>query len=95
MIEVFKTNVKKRRHATMLLDCIHQAFAGYKANFDLLDCDKILRIKNVSGTVQTACIISLLQKLGFRAEVLTDETNSSLTNTLTSNEKISLHYPCR
>ena len=49
MVEVFKTNVKDPHHAAMLIDCIHKSFDGYNANFDLEDCDKILRVKSASG----------------------------------------------
>ena len=45
MVEVFKTNVMDRRQAQMLVDQIHQLFKNYHSNFDLEDCDKILRIE--------------------------------------------------
>jgi len=44
MIEVFKTNVKHADHAKILVDQIHTTFADYTANFDLEDCDRILRV---------------------------------------------------
>jgi hypothetical protein len=72
MIEVFKTNVENHDQAIMLLDRIHQAFADYKANFDLQDCDKILRVKS-SAHVQADCLINVLKDFGFHAEVLPDE----------------------
>jgi len=45
MVEVFKTNVKYQDHAKMLIDQIQKIFIDYKVNFDLEDCDKILRIE--------------------------------------------------
>lgn len=73
MIEVFKTNVTDRSHANRLIDLIHSNFKGYKANFDLQDCDHILRVKSLAGPVQSSLLIHLFQQEGFSAEVLTDD----------------------
>lgn len=70
MVEVFKTNVKDPGHADMLIAQIHKAFKDYKANFDLKDCDNILRIKCVTAPVQPVGVIELLKSLGFDAEIL-------------------------
>ena len=48
MVEVFKTNVHDVDQVNLLLNQIHNTFKGYKANFDLEDCDKILRIVSAS-----------------------------------------------
>jgi len=72
MVEVFKTNVNDRSQANKLVDLIHNIFAGYKANFDLQDCDKILRVKSSTGSVQSSRLITLLKEFGFNAEVLPD-----------------------
>jgi len=77
MVEVFRTNVKDRFHADQLLEQIHKSFPAYKANFDLEDCDKILRIKSESGMVQPMPVILLLSECGFHAETLPDELPSS------------------
>jgi hypothetical protein len=71
MIEVFKTNVTEQHHANMIVDRIHHAFTDHQANFDLEDCDKILRVKCTGGIISSPCLIALLQNLGFNAEVLT------------------------
>jgi hypothetical protein len=73
MIEVFKTNVERSFHAQMLVDEIHQIFNNYSANFDLEDCDRILRVQNKSGSVESSRLINLLKNFGFHAEVLADE----------------------
>lgn len=73
MVEVFKTNVIDPHHAAMLIDRIHKTFAGYNANFDLEDCDKILRVKSNSDFIQVHVLIDLLQNLGFTAEILPDD----------------------
>jgi hypothetical protein len=73
MVEVFKTNVTQSDHANGLLDLIHETFDGYTANFDLQDCDHILRVKSNKGPVESSAIIMLLKKSGFDADVLPDE----------------------
>jgi hypothetical protein len=72
MIEVFKTNVTQRRDAYRLIESIHRVFRGYKANFDLQDCDRILRIVAGSGHVDAGAVIRLLSRQGFEATVLED-----------------------
>ncbi|GAA3935617.1 hypothetical protein [Hymenobacter algoricola] len=72
MVEVFKTNVTAPGHAQRLLDRIHATFAEYRANFDLEDCDNILRVECASGFVLPSCLIRLLRDAGFHAEVLPD-----------------------
>ena len=72
MIEVFKTNVKEHSQAKVLLDQIHKIFDGHEANFDLEDCDKILRVKCILGFIQPSLFIRLLKDFGFHAEVLPD-----------------------
>jgi len=73
MVEVFKTSVQDQDVATRLIDLIHTAFIGYKANFDLQDCDNILRVKSLTGPVESAELIDLLKELGYNAEILQDE----------------------
>ncbi len=73
MIEVFKTNVDNSRFADILVEHIQRTFFGYEANFDLQDRDKILRVKNVSGFVNSYRLIKMLNTFGFYAEVLPDD----------------------
>jgi hypothetical protein len=73
MVEVFKTDVTNQDHANRLVDQIHHAYREYKANFDLEDCDRILRVKCMTSPVQASLLIDLLRDSGFRAEVLPDE----------------------
>lgn len=73
MVEVFKTNVTSREHASMFLSQMRSAYADYRANFDLEDCDRILRVECRSRTVNPVAVIRLLKKCGFEGEVLADE----------------------
>lgn len=80
MVEVFKTDVRNKNQAQMLLHQIHTIFRNYKANFDLEDCDNILRIQTKSGEVMQSAVVELLKDFGYTAEVLPDDIpyNSSL-----------------
>ena len=68
MIEVFKTNVEQPEHSEMLIDQIINEIPNSQINFDLEDCDKILRIE--AERISNETIISLLNQNGFHAEVL-------------------------
>ena len=72
MVEVFKTNVTKLEQAELLLLQIHENFKDYRANFDLEDCDSILRIECCLAEVCAETIITLLKNAGYCAEVLPD-----------------------
>ncbi len=71
MIEVFKTNVNSPDHARMLVTQILRNF-NYTANFDLQDCDRILRVQSDNGPVRAYRLIKIFRDLGFHAEVLQD-----------------------
>lgn len=73
MVEVFKTNVKDRLVACILIEAIHRQFNHYKANFDLHDRDRILRVESLDGQVQNELILHILMCHDIDAEVLPDE----------------------
>jgi len=74
MVEVFKTNVEDLYASESLIDLIHNSFDEYKANFDLMDCDNILRIQTKNGKpVEVQLLIKLLNEQGYEASVLPDE----------------------
>jgi len=54
MVEVFKTNIQEICEAKILSKLIEREFRNYEANFDLEDCDKILRVQNKNGFVNAA-----------------------------------------
>ena len=68
MIEVFKTDVGTQKQAGKILTQLSIKYPSAKINFDLDDCDKILRIE--SETKITQSIIKLLQDKGFYCEEL-------------------------
>jgi hypothetical protein len=73
IIEVFKTNVEEKEVADKIIEAIHQRFKDHKANFDLQDCDRILRVVSVNGSLQTTNVILLIRTLGYHAEILEDK----------------------
>ncbi|AWO02232.1 hypothetical protein DLD77_05100 [Chitinophaga alhagiae] len=73
MVEVFKTNVNSACYAHILIYRIRQRFTEYIVNFDLEDCDRILRVKSTTGTIHPLPLIAFLQQHGCTAEVLPDE----------------------
>lgn len=68
MIEVFKTNVKEKQDAGMLVNLLQDHFPGRRINFDLWDCDKILRVEG--NEILTGKIIELVEKNGFSCSIL-------------------------
>ena len=73
MVEIFKTDVCDPMDAVILIDAIRKAFPGHKVNFDLQDCDHILRIETCADTIQIDSVIQLIRQFGYIAEVLPDE----------------------
>lgn len=45
MVEVFKTNVEDAEQADIILRKLNIHFPAYRINFDLADCDRILRVE--------------------------------------------------
>ena len=68
MVEVFKTNINDQALANKIACDLHNHFPGGKINFDLDDCDKILRIEN--DNVHPIEVTKILKHKGFLCEVL-------------------------
>ena len=68
MAEVFKTDVQETAHAEKIVDLLYKHFPARKINFDLEDCDKILRID--SHVNHAAEIIQTLKSNGIWCEEL-------------------------
>ncbi|MCC9070311.1 hypothetical protein LNQ49_01675 [Flavobacterium sp. F-65] len=63
MIEIFKTNVQNESDTTIIIKSIQEYFHDHQINFDLEDCDKILRIE--ANQIESCKIIELLNILNF------------------------------
>ena len=68
MVEVFKTNVQKKTQSKMLLCILSEAFPLFKINFDLSDCDKVLRVEG--DNIEALRIMILVKENGFMCEIL-------------------------
>ena len=68
MVEVFKTNVQETLHADQLVAVLQKHFPAARINFDLHDCDKILRMEG--HDIVPSDITTLIQAHGFNCHVL-------------------------
>jgi len=68
MVEVFKTNVQKKTQSKMLLCILSEAFPSFKINFDLSDCDKVLRVEG--DNMEALRIMMLVKEYGFNCKAL-------------------------
>jgi hypothetical protein len=73
MIEVFKTNVIDFREAAEIMSQIHRSLSHCVANFDLDDCDHILRVQGIRGEADIFIITGLMRRCGYEATVLPDD----------------------
>lgn len=67
-VEVFKTNVQQADEAEMLIQKIGEHFPECKINFDLSDCDRILRVEG--ETVLPKKIVELLDSDNYQCIIL-------------------------
>lgn len=68
MVEVFKTNVSEPKFSADLIKQLLDNFPGSIVNFDMEDCDKILRIE--AETIIAEKVIEVLNVNGYYCEVL-------------------------
>ncbi len=68
MVEVFKTNVQLFEQAATLAEKLSSHFPSIKINFDLEDCDKVLRVEGT--TIFPNKIIEMLNSSGYHCQVL-------------------------
>jgi hypothetical protein len=68
MIEVFKTNVENAGDANNIVQMLLQHFPGSRINFDLQDCDKILRVEGKDFCIET--ILTFMNESGFHCSIL-------------------------
>lgn len=71
-IEVFATSVETAEHARTILRELTSAFPDHRFNFDLEDCDHILRAVCASGPPDVEAILGFMERRGVRCMVLQD-----------------------
>jgi hypothetical protein len=69
MVEVFKTNVQRTEQARKIIGQLKIHFPNSRINFDLDDCDKVLRIDS-KRLLSSAEVIRALNESGFFCEML-------------------------
>jgi hypothetical protein len=67
-VEVFKTNVEDLAGAAMLVGLLQKLITNSRVNFDLEDCDKILRIEGLD--ISTQLVIGILEDHGYLCRLL-------------------------
>ncbi|GAB3513450.1 hypothetical protein [Emticicia fontis] len=68
MVEVFKTNIQEKKQATLLFEILAKQFPLFKINFDLEDCDRILRVEG--DVISHDRIITIIHTNGYQCQVL-------------------------
>lgn len=68
MVEVFRTNVQKKSESKKLLFTLQEIFPALSINFDLSDCDKVLRIQG--DNINTLQIMAHFRDFGYHCEPL-------------------------
>jgi hypothetical protein len=70
VIEVFKTNIVCQCVARKVELLLAERFPDFKINFDLEDCDRILRIE--ADSILVTEIMATIQSIGLMCEILDD-----------------------
>lgn len=68
MVEVFRTNIRYKIQAKPVVKTLEECFPGSCVNFDLDDCDRILRVEG--DGICPFRIIDLVTANGYQCEVL-------------------------
>ncbi len=70
MIEVFKTSVQDQVQARIVKKLLLVENPSLEINFDLEDCDRILRIKSIGEGIDISTVLKVLHETGIYIEVL-------------------------
>lgn len=68
MVEVFKTDVFESDRSIVILQKLLEYFPDNKINFDLEDCDKILRVEGTN--ILPEKIMQILNEQGYECQIL-------------------------
>lgn len=66
MVEIFRTTVQEENQARSIIHYFQTIYPDYQINFDLEDCDKILRIEGEE--IQVPDIIRHANTMGIKIE---------------------------
>ena len=68
MVEVFKTNVEDPAQAAKLVGLLRKRITNSSVNFDLEDCDKVLRIEGPE--ISLPLVVGILKDYGYKCQPL-------------------------
>lgn len=68
MVEVFKTNMPDCKQAERMLALLVLHFRESRINFDMHDCDKVLRVE--AGHIIPEKVIEIMNSQGYQCTVL-------------------------
>ena len=68
MVEVFKTNVRTRKQSDEIIKTLSGLLPGAIINFDLTDCDHILRVEDEN--IHPGQVVTSLERQGFQCQVV-------------------------
>ncbi|MBN9384737.1 MAG: hypothetical protein J0H74_28540 [Chitinophagaceae bacterium] len=72
IVQIFKTDVRDRLVARHIVLFLQQTYTHCRINFDLDDCDRILRVESQQGKIEETEIQLLIAKYGHYCEPLQD-----------------------
>ena len=72
MVEIFKTNVTNKKLAGKVLKSLRAQLPAYRFNFDLEDCDRILRAQSENIAVEPAGIVQIAKDHGVDIHLFND-----------------------
>ena len=79
MVEIFKTNVNDRDEADKLLDGLQEKFSGYRINFDLSDCDRVLRVQSFDEVIDVTGIVDMVIGQGKQIDLIPDAIPANIS----------------
>jgi len=69
IVEIFKTDVSTISDANSIIKKLRMHFPSFRINFDLNDCDKILRLEAKSD-IEIDKIVKIVKNLNFKIELV-------------------------
>ncbi len=72
MVEIFKTDVQEVSKANRVIEKLLQQFPSYRINFDLQDCDRILRVESCNGSIVINGVVEVAIKHNLEISAIAD-----------------------
>lgn len=70
MVNIFKTNVQSQQEADYIVDQLLKEYPKTQINFDLYDCDKILRVEGIKLEKISSGLVEQVRELGYFCDEL-------------------------